>query len=89
VHASQPDYRRAICLEVTDWQQLIFSAGPVARLKLSIFPETVVALAVTLLILAVVAALLIFWGSGGKPGWVARAICLLLLILCVVAAFFV
>ena len=46
------------------------------------------ALAMAILILAVVTAVLVFWSSSGKPGWLARGICLLLLILCTLAAFF-
>ncbi|HYY30875.1 MAG TPA: hypothetical protein VE860_23255 [Chthoniobacterales bacterium] len=46
------------------------------------------ALAVAILILAVVTAVLVFWSSSGKPGWLARGLCLLLLILCIVAAYF-
>ena len=42
---------------------------------------------VTILILAVVAALLAFWGLAGMPRWLVRGLCLLLIILCIVAAF--
>jgi len=44
--------------------------------------------AVTILILAVVAALLSIWGIAGMPGWVVRGLCVLLILLCIVAAFF-
>jgi uncharacterized membrane protein YtjA (UPF0391 family) len=44
--------------------------------------------AVTILILAVVAALLAIWGIAGMPGWVVRGLCVLLILLCIVAAFF-
>jgi hypothetical protein len=50
--------------------------------------ENMLALAVAILILAVVTAVLVFWSSSGKPGWLARGLCLLLLILCIVAAYF-
>jgi uncharacterized membrane protein YtjA (UPF0391 family) len=43
--------------------------------------------AVTILILAVVAALLAIWGIAGMPGWMVRGLCILLIILCLVAAF--
>ncbi len=43
---------------------------------------------VTILILAVVAALLALWGFAGMPRWVAKGLCLLLILLCIVAAFF-
>jgi len=44
--------------------------------------------AVTILILAVVAALLAFGGFAGMSGWLIRGLCLLLILLCVVAALF-
>jgi len=44
--------------------------------------------AVTILILAVVVALLAIWGLAGMPGWLLRALCLLLIILCIVAVLF-
>ncbi len=44
--------------------------------------------AVTLLILAVVAALLAIWGFAGMPRWWVRGLCLLLIVLCIVAALF-
>jgi uncharacterized membrane protein YtjA (UPF0391 family) len=43
--------------------------------------------AVTLLILAVVVALLAIWGIAGMPGWMVRGLYILLIILCLVAAF--
>jgi uncharacterized membrane protein YtjA (UPF0391 family) len=43
--------------------------------------------AVTILILAVVAALLAIWGIAGMPGWTVRGLYILLIILCLVAAF--
>jgi hypothetical protein len=46
------------------------------------------ALAVAILILGVVAGVLLFWGSAGSPSLLARGLCLLLLILCIVAAYF-
>ncbi|HKM57167.1 MAG TPA: hypothetical protein VJX28_00385 [Chthoniobacterales bacterium] len=45
------------------------------------------ALVVAVLILAVVAGMLLFWGSAGRPSWLARGLCLLLL-LCIAAAYF-
>lgn len=44
--------------------------------------------AVTILILAVVAVLLAIWGFTGMPRWGVRGLCLLLIILCIVAALF-
>jgi len=44
--------------------------------------------AVTILILSVVAALFVIWGFAGMPKWLVRGICLLLIILGIVAAFF-
>jgi uncharacterized membrane protein YtjA (UPF0391 family) len=44
--------------------------------------------AVTILILAVVAALFAFEGVAGMPEWSVRGLCLLLIILCIVAACF-
>jgi uncharacterized membrane protein YtjA (UPF0391 family) len=44
--------------------------------------------AVTILILAVVAALLLFGGFAGMTGWLMRGLCLLLILLCIVAALF-
>jgi uncharacterized membrane protein YtjA (UPF0391 family) len=49
--------------------------------------ENMLSWAVTILILAVVAALLAHWGIAGMPGWLVRGLCLLLIILCLVAAF--
>jgi hypothetical protein len=46
------------------------------------------ALAVAVLILVVVAGVLVFWGSAGRPSWLARGLCLLLLLLCILAAYF-
>ena len=46
------------------------------------------ALVVAVLILAVVAGMLVFWGSAGSPSWLARGLCLLLLLLCIAAAYF-
>jgi uncharacterized membrane protein YtjA (UPF0391 family) len=43
--------------------------------------------AVTILILAVVAALLAIWGIAGMPGWMVRGLYILLIVLCLVAAF--
>jgi uncharacterized membrane protein YtjA (UPF0391 family) len=43
---------------------------------------------VTILILAVVAALLSIWGFTGMPRWWVRGLYLLLIILCIVAALF-
>jgi hypothetical protein len=43
---------------------------------------------VSILILAVVAALLATWGFAGMSGWVVRGLCLLLIILGIVVAFF-
>jgi hypothetical protein len=40
------------------------------------------------MILAVVAGLLAFWGLAGLPNWLVRGLCLLLIILCIIAAFF-
>jgi hypothetical protein len=45
--------------------------------------------AVSILILAVVAALLAIWGFAGMPGWIVRGLCLLLILLGIVAAFFI
>jgi uncharacterized membrane protein YtjA (UPF0391 family) len=42
--------------------------------------------AVTILIFAVVGALLVSWGFAGMPGWLAKGLCVLLIILCIVAA---
>jgi uncharacterized membrane protein YtjA (UPF0391 family) len=42
--------------------------------------------AVTILILAVVAALLALWGFAGMSGWLVRGLCVLLIILFIVAA---
>jgi uncharacterized membrane protein YtjA (UPF0391 family) len=44
--------------------------------------------AVTLLILGVVAALLAIWGVAGMSKWLLRGLCLLLIILGIVTAFF-
>ena len=44
--------------------------------------------AVTILILAVVAALIPFGGFAGMSGWLMRGLCLLLILLCIVAALF-
>jgi uncharacterized membrane protein YtjA (UPF0391 family) len=44
--------------------------------------------AVTILIFAVVAALLPFGGLAGMSGWLIRGLCLLLILLCIVAALF-
>jgi uncharacterized membrane protein YtjA (UPF0391 family) len=44
--------------------------------------------AVTILILAVVAALLSFGGFDGMSGWLIRGLYLLLILLCIVAALF-
>jgi uncharacterized membrane protein YtjA (UPF0391 family) len=44
--------------------------------------------AVTILILAVVAALLSFGGFAGMSGWLMKGLCLLLILLCIVAALF-
>ncbi len=44
--------------------------------------------AVTILILAVVAALLSVGGLVGMSGWLMRGLCLLLILLCIVAALF-
>jgi uncharacterized membrane protein YtjA (UPF0391 family) len=44
--------------------------------------------AVTILILAVVAALLSFEGFAGMSAWPMRGLCLLLILLCLVAALF-
>lgn len=44
--------------------------------------------AVTIMILAVVAALLSFGGFAGVSGWLMRGLCLLLILLCIVAALF-
>ena len=41
--------------------------------------------AVTILILAVLAAVPAFWGVTGLPAWVVRGLCLLLLILFAIA----
>jgi uncharacterized membrane protein YtjA (UPF0391 family) len=49
--------------------------------------ENMLSWAVTILILAIVAALLATWGIAGMPGWVVRGLCLLVIILCIVAAF--
>jgi uncharacterized membrane protein YtjA (UPF0391 family) len=43
---------------------------------------------VTILILAVVAAFLGFWGFAGMPRWFVRGLCLLLIILGIVAFLF-
>ena len=50
--------------------------------------ETMLSWAVTILILAVVAALLSIWGFTGMPRWWVRGLYLLLIILCIVAALF-
>ncbi|MBV9105678.1 MAG: hypothetical protein JO066_15730 [Verrucomicrobia bacterium] len=42
--------------------------------------------AVTILILAVVGILLLAWGFAGMPGWLAKGLCALLVLLCIVAA---
>ena len=44
--------------------------------------------AVTILILAVVAALLSFGGFAGMSGWLMKGLCLLLILLFIVAALF-
>ena len=44
--------------------------------------------AVTIMILAIVAALLSFGGFAGMSGWLMRGLCLLLILLCIVAALF-
>ena len=46
------------------------------------------ALSVTVLILAIAAGVVLFWSSGGRPSWLARGVCLLLLIVCILAALF-
>jgi hypothetical protein len=45
-------------------------------------------LVVTVLILAIAAGVDLFWSSGGRPLWLPRGICVLLLIVCILAAFF-
>jgi len=45
--------------------------------------------AVSILILAVVAALLAIWGFAGMPGWLVRGLCLLLILLGIAAAIFI
>jgi uncharacterized membrane protein YtjA (UPF0391 family) len=40
------------------------------------------------MILAIVAALLSFGGLAGLSGWLMRGLCLLLILLCIVAALF-
>jgi hypothetical protein len=42
----------------------------------------------TFLILAVVAALVAIWGVSGMSGWLVKGLCLLLILLGIVAAFF-
>ena len=44
--------------------------------------------AVTIMILAIVAALLSFGGFSGMSDWLMRGLCLLLILLCIVAALF-
>jgi membrane protein YdbS with pleckstrin-like domain len=46
------------------------------------------ALLVTVLILAIAAGVVLSWSTGGRPSWLARGICLLLLIVCILAIFF-
>ena len=62
------------------------TASVMARFK-PLTLENMLSWAVTILILAVVAALLAHWGIAGMPGWLVRGLCLLLIILCIVAAF--
>jgi hypothetical protein len=45
--------------------------------------------AVSILILAEVVALLAIWGFAGMPRWIVRGLCLLLILLGIVAAFFI
>jgi len=41
--------------------------------------------AITILILAVMAAVLVIWGFTGLPKWLVRGLCLLLIILFIIA----
>ena len=50
--------------------------------------RTMLSLAVAVLILGVVAGVLLLSGSAERPSWLARGLCLLLLTLCIVAAYF-
>jgi hypothetical protein len=51
--------------------------------------ENMLSWAVSILILAVVAALLAMWGFAGMPGWLVRGLCLLLILLGIAAAIFI
>jgi uncharacterized membrane protein YtjA (UPF0391 family) len=62
-------------------------AARLARFKPSKDPN-MLSWAVTILILAVVAALLSYGGFAGMSGWLMRGLCLLLILLCIVAALF-
>jgi uncharacterized membrane protein YtjA (UPF0391 family) len=44
--------------------------------------------AVTILILAVMASVLVFWGIGGLPKWLVPGLCLLLIITFIIAVVF-
>jgi uncharacterized membrane protein YtjA (UPF0391 family) len=43
---------------------------------------------VTILILAVMASVLVFWGVAGLPKWLVRGLCLLLIIMFIIAVVF-
>jgi uncharacterized membrane protein YtjA (UPF0391 family) len=62
-------------------------AAGLARFK-PIQNSSMFAWAVTIMILAIVAALLSFGGFAGMSGWLMRGLCLLLILLCIVAALF-
>ncbi len=62
-------------------------AAGLARFK-PIEDSSMLSWAVTIMILAVVAALLSFGGFAGMSGWLMRGLCLLLILLCIVAALF-
>jgi uncharacterized membrane protein YtjA (UPF0391 family) len=72
--------------ELLDDKPLI-SIGP-AWHDLSLLSSEMFSWAVTILILAVLAGVLAFWGVAGLPKWLVRGLCLLFIILFIIAVVF-